>query len=324
MASLGDWKVPPAAQPKPQDYPIDLDRALSAVVSVTATVPPDAFTAQTLGTERSGHGVQIRDGVVLTIGYLVTEAQSVWLMTADGRAIEGHVLGYDQVTGFGLVQALGRLDLPCLDLGSSAAAGLGERVVVAGSGGRSRSVAARIVAKQEFAGYWEYVLDEAIFTAPAHPHWGGTALVDPAGRLIGIGSLQLQHMGPGGRPALINMMVPIDLLKPILDDLMTLGRPDRPARPWLGVFAAAAEDRVVLAGLAEGGPAVKAGLMVGDAILSVRGARVTNLAGFFRRVWALGHAGVDVPLTIERDGRPAELTIPSSDRTTFLKSPLLH
>jgi S1-C subfamily serine protease len=324
MATLGDWKVPPAAQPKPQDYPFDLDRTLSAVVSVTATIPPDAFTAQTLGTERSGHGVQIRDGIILTIGYLVTEAQSVWLMTGDGRAVEGHVLGYDQVTGFGLVQALGRLALPSLELGDSAATALGERVVVAGSGGRARSVAARIVAKQEFAGYWEYLLDEAIFTAPAHPHWGGTALIAPDGSLIGIGSLQLQHMGPGGRPALINMMVPIDLLKPILDDLMTLGRPNRPPRPWLGLFAAEAEDRVVVAGLAEGGPADKAGLRVGDAILAVRGARVANLAGLFRRVWALGHAGVEVPLAIERDGRTADLTVPSGDRNRFLKGPLLH
>jgi S1-C subfamily serine protease len=324
MAGLSDWKVPPGAQPKPQDYAYDLDRALSAVVSVTATVPADAFTAQTLGTERSGHGVQIRDGVVLTIGYLVTEAQSVWLMTGEGRAVQGHVLGYDQVTGFGLVQALGRLDLPSLEFGNSAAAGLGERVVVAGAGGRARSIAARIVAKQEFAGYWEYVLDEAIFTAPAHPHWGGTALIGPAGDLLGIGSLQLQHMGPGGRPALINMVVPIDLLKPILDDLMTLGRPNRPPRPWLGLFAAEAEDKVVVAGLADGGPAEKAGLKAGDAILAVRGTTVRNLAGLFRRVWALGDAGVDVPLTVERDGRTVEVSVASGDRAKFLKRPLLH
>jgi S1-C subfamily serine protease len=324
MAGLSDWKVPPAAQPKPQDYPYDLDRALSAVVSVTATVPADAFTAQTLGTERTGHGVQIRDGIVLTIGYLVTEAASVWLMTGDGRAVQGHVLGYDQVSGFGLVQALGRLDLPSLELGNSTAAALGERVVVAGAGGRARSVAARIVAKQEFAGYWEYVLDEAIFTAPAHPHWGGTALVGPAGDLLGVGSLQLQHTGPGGRPALINMVVPIDLLRPILDDLMTLGRPNRPPRPWLGLFAAEAGDKVVVASVADGGPADRAGVKAGDAILAVRGATVRNLAGFFRRVWALGHAGVDVPLTIGRDGHAVEVVVASGDRNRFLKGPLLH
>lgn len=324
MAGSSDWKVPPGVQPKPQDYPYDLERALSSVVGVSATVPPDAFTAQTLGTERAGSGVQIQDGIVVTIGYLVTEAQSVWLMTGDGRAVQGHVLGYDQATGFGLVQALGRLDLPTLALGDSKAAGLGERVVVAGSGGRARSVAARIVAKQEFAGYWEYVLDEAIFTAPAHPHWGGTAVIGPAGDLIGIGSLQLQHVGEGGRPGLLNMVVPIDLLKPILPDLLTLGRPNRPARPWLGLFATEADDKVMVVGLADGGPAERAGLKVGDAILAVRGSRLRNLAGFFRRVWALGHAGVEVPLTIERDGRSADIAVASGDRNGFLKAPLLH
>jgi S1-C subfamily serine protease len=324
MAGVSDWKVPPSAQPKPQDYPFDLDRALSAVVSLSATMPADAFTAQTLGTERAGHAVHIRDGIVLTIGYLVTEAQSVWLMTGDGRAVEGHVLGYDQVTGFGLVQALGRLELPTLPLGDSRAAELGGRVIVAGSGGRARSVAARIVAKQEFAGYWEYVLDEALFTAPAHPHWGGTAVIGPAGDLIGIGSLQLQHQAEGGRIALLNMVVPIDLLKPILDDLLTLGRPNRPARPWLGLFATEAEDKVVVVGLAEGGPAERAGLKIGDAVVAVRGSKVRNLAGFFRRVWALGHAGVEVPLSIERDGRNADLTVTSGDRNRFLKAPALH
>ena len=157
-------------------------------------VPSDAFTAETLGTERAGNGVLIRgDGLVLTIGYLITEAETVWISHSGGRAVPGHVLGYDQETGFGLVQALARLDLPALSLGSSKNAEIGERVVVGGAGGRQRAVAARIIAKQEFAGYWEYVLDEAIFTAPAHPNWGGTAVIGPAGDLIGVGSLQIQQ-----------------------------------------------------------------------------------------------------------------------------------
>jgi S1-C subfamily serine protease len=324
MAGAMDWKIPPAMQPKPQAYDFDLDQALSAVLGVAATIPADAFTAQTLGTERAGHGVLIRDGVVLTIGYLITEAQSVWLTTGDGRAVQGHVLGYDQVTGFGLVQALGRLDLPILPLGDSSKAPVGEEVVVAGVGGRHRAIAGRIVAKQEFAGYWEYVLDEAIFTAPAHPHWGGTGVIGPAGDLLGIGSLQLQHAGEQGRPALLNMVVPIDLLKPILDDLLTLGRPNRPPRPWLGLFAAEVDDHVVVVGLADGGPAEKSGLQIGDAVLAVKGSRVRNLAGFFRRVWALGHAGVEAPLTIGREGKAIELTVATGERAKFLKGPLLH
>jgi S1-C subfamily serine protease len=324
MAGLSDWKIPATVQPKPQNYDFDLDRALSSIVGVTATIPADAFTAQTLGTERAGHGVLIRDGAVLTIGYLITEAQSIWLTTGEGRAVQGHALGYDQATGFGLVQALGPLDLPVLALGDSGKAPLGQAVVVAGAGGRHRSIAARIVAKQEFAGYWEYVLDEAIFTSPAHPHWGGTGVIGPAGDLLGIGSLQLQHAGEQGRPAMLNMIVPIDLLKPILDDLMTLGRPNRPPRPWLGLFATEMEDRVVVVGLAEGGPAERSGLQIGDAVLAVRGSKVRNLAGFFRRLWALGNAGVEAPLTIEREGRAMELVAATGDRAKFLKGPLLH
>jgi S1-C subfamily serine protease len=325
MPSLGDWKIPPAAQPRVADYAFDLDRALSSVVSLSAHIPSDAFTAETLGTERAGHGVLIRDdGVVLTIGYLITEAQSVWLTTHDGRAVEGHVLGYDQATGFGLVQALGRLELPALPLGRSASTKVGDRVVAAGAGGRQRSVAAHIVAKQEFAGYWEYVLDEAIFTAPAHPHWGGTALIGPAGDLIGIGSLQVQHGTEGGRAASLNMVVPIDLLKPVLEDLVTLGRPNRPARPWLGVFAADVEDKIVIMGLAANGPAQRAGLRTGDLVLAVGGTRVSGLAAFFRRVWALGDAGVAVPLTLHREGDTFEVSVTSGDRNRFLKGPQLH
>src|SRR5262249_45546867 len=155
-------------QPRPADYGFDLEAAMSAVVGLRTVVPEDAFTAQTLGTERAGNGVVIRDsGLVLTIGYLITEAETIWLNPSVGHPVPGHALAYDQEPGFGLVQPLARLDLPALPIGHSGKAQIGDRVVVAAVGGRHRSVAARIVAKQEFAGYWEYVLDEAIFTAPA-------------------------------------------------------------------------------------------------------------------------------------------------------------
>ena len=181
MASVSDWKVPASVQPKPEDYSYDLEQALASVVGLRSVIPGDAFTADTLGTERGGNGVLIRaDGLVLTVGYLVTEAETIWLSLIDGRNVPGTVLGFDQTTGFGLVQALARLDLPALPIGDSNTAEVGQRVVLGGAGGRQRSVAARIVAKQEFAGYWEYVVDEAIFTAPSHPNWGGTALIGPA------------------------------------------------------------------------------------------------------------------------------------------------
>src|SRR6202023_1764177 len=316
MPSLSDWKVPASAQPKPEDYGYDLEQAFNSVVGLRAIIPGDAYTAETLGTERAGNGVFIRgNGLVLTIGYLITEAETIWLSLNDGRSVPGHVLGYDQETGFGLVQALAKLDMPGLEIGQSAAASIGERVVVAGAGGRQRSVAARIVAKQEFAGYWEYVLDEAIFTAPAHPNWGGTALIGPAGELLGIGSLQLQQAPERGKPGGdLNMIVPIDLVKPILDDMLKTGRANRPARPWLGLYATEIEDRIVVVGLAKGGPAQKAGLNTGDVVPSVAGVEVSDLAGLYRRIWSRGPAGAEIPLTVYRDGKTFEQKVVSADR----------
>ncbi|MDO8535272.1 MAG: S1C family serine protease [Xanthobacteraceae bacterium] len=325
MPSLTDWKVPPSVQPKPADYGYDLDRALSAVVGLRATIPADAFTAETLGTERAGNGVLIRkDGVVLTIGYLITEAETVWLHLGDGRVVPGHGLGYDQETGFGLVQALAKLDLPALAFDQSGSARVGEPVVVGGAGGRSRSVAAKIVARQEFAGYWEYVLDQAIFTAPAHPNWGGTALIGAGGDLLGIGSLQLEGAREGGRREPVNMIVPIDLLKPILDDMLTLGRRSGPPRPWLGIYATEIEDKIVIMGLAKRGPAERAGLQTGDVVLAAAGAEVDDLAGLFRKIWSLGDAGVEVSLKIWREGDSFEVRVNSGDRNKFLKGPRVH
>jgi S1-C subfamily serine protease len=324
MTFSGDWELPLSAQPKPADYGYDLDRALAAVVAVRTRAPEDAFTAQTLGTERAGHGVLIRpDGLVLTIGYLVTEAETIWLGFADGRTRPGHALAYDQQTGFGLVQVLDRGEFPVLALGNSTRTRLGDAVVVAGAGGRSRAVAAHIVAKQEFAGYWEYLVDEAIFTAPSHPNWGGTAVIGASGELVGVGSLQVEQASEG-RPVHFNMVVPIDLLKPILEDLLAHGRTSGPARPWLGLYATEVDQRVVVAGIAGAGPARRAGVETGDIVLSVAGEEISSLADMYRRIWALGSAGVDVPLLVYRHDRAVRITITSGDRATFLKTPHLH
>lgn len=324
MASLGEWRITPARQPKPEDYRYDLDEALASVVGIRAVVPDDAFTAETLGSERAGSGVAIRDGVVLTIGYLITEAEEIWMSLADGRTVPGHPLAYDQVTGFGLIQALGSLDVPVLPLGRSGSVAAGSPVVIGGAGGRRHSIASYIVGKQEFAGYWEYVLDEAIFAAPAHPFWGGTALIGPGGDLLGIGSLQVEQRTEAGEGAHLNMLVPIDLLHPILDDLLTTGRANRPPRPWLGLFSTEMEGKVFVVGLSTGAPAERAGLRPGDMIVSVAGNPVGDLAGFFRRVWALGPAGVEVPLTVQRENRSFEIRVTSGDREQFLKAPRMH
>ncbi len=322
--SWDEWEVPAQGQPRPEDWTFDIDRALSAVVAVTARVPEDAFTADTLGTERAGNGVLIRDdGLVATIGYLITEADEVWLTTVEGRVVPGHVVAVDQNTGFGLVQALGRLGVPALKLGDSTRVMPGERVLVGGAGGRTKSVSAKVLARQEFAGYWEYLIDDAFFTAPAHPHWGGTALIGPQGDLLGIGSLQLQHQTSTGKVAPMNMMVPIEFLEPILDQL--LAQVERAApRPWLGVFASEDGEKVIVVGLAGNGPAKRAGLREGDTVLAVDGHAVGGLSAFYRRLWSLGEAGVDVPLTLEREGDVFDVSIASGDRRRFLKAPRLH
>jgi S1-C subfamily serine protease len=310
-------------QPRAEDYSYDLERTLSSVVGLHSIVPPDAFTADTLGVERAGNGVLIDDGLVLTVGYLITEAETVWLHLGDGHVMQGHALGLDQETGFGLVQALGKIDLPALEIGFSKSADVGERVVVGGAGGRTRSLAGRIAARQEFAGYWEYVLDEAIFTYPAHPNWGGTALISGTGKLIGIGSLQLER-ARGGKNEHLNMVVPIDLLNPILDDLRKFGRVNRPVRPWLGLYSTEIEDKVVVVGIAPKGPAARAEIKTGDVVVAVNGDRISTLAGMYRKIWMLGQAGVEVPLTLYRDGVTFDVRVNSSDRAKFLKGPRLH
>ena len=325
MPRTMDWEIPSEFQPKPEDFAFDLDRALSSVLGLQATVPEDAFTASTLGTERAGSAVLIRqDGLVLTIGYLISEAESIWLTSSVGGAVPGHMLGYDQETGLGLVQALGRLNVPPLEIGAKIRVGAGDRVILAAEGGRRHAVAATVVARQEFAGYWEYLLDRAIFTAPAHPFWGGAALIGGDGTLVGIGSLHVQRADGRETRRDVNMVVPIDLLPPILDDILTFGRPNRPPRPWLGLYAAEVEDAVVIAGLSERGPASKTGLKPGDRILAVRDEPVASLAAFWRRVWASGPAGSEVVLQVVRDKETMKVRIPSADRSLLLKAPRLH
>ncbi|HZE11475.1 MAG TPA: S1C family serine protease [Burkholderiales bacterium] len=324
MSDLSNWAFPPEMQPKTDEARFDLEGALDSMVLLRAEVPEDAFTAGILGTERIGNGVVIReDGLVLTIGYLITEATTIWLNSNAGKAVAAHPLAYDQPSGFGLVQPLGKLGAPALARGTAASCRVGDEVVVAGHGGRRHALRAKLIAKREFAGYWEYVLDEALFTAPAHPHWSGAALISTAGRLVGLGSLMVQEE-LGGRTVQGNMMVPIDLLEPILEDLLKLGRAKRAARPWLGLYATEVKGHVVISGLAGGGPAERAGLQAGDIVIEVAGARVGGLADLFRKIWSLGAAGAEVPMTLVREGSVSRVRVPSIDRQELLKKPSLH
>jgi S1-C subfamily serine protease len=324
MMQDAEWHIPAKFQPDPDDYGFDLERALRAVVGLRANVPADAFTAATLGTERTGNGVVIReDGLVLTIGYLITEAESVWLITSDGRAVPGHPLAFDQISGFGLVQALGQLGLPALELGDSDALAVGQDAVVAAGGGRHHALEARVVGRQEFAGYWEYLLDNAIFTAPAHPFWSGSALIGKDGKLLGTGSLILQQ-GDGKRRMDMNMIVPVANLRPVLDELLTTGRVARPPRPWLGIYAMESEGGLVIGGVSDRGPAAQAGIRQGDRILALGDEEVSDLGSLWRRLWAAGPAGTSVLLRVGRDGDNLSVRVTSADRTSFLRAPRLH
>ena len=325
MAPARRRRVRHAVHPDPEIYRFDLRETLRGVVSLRTRIPDDALTAPVLGTERSGHGVVIdQQGLVLTIGYLVTEATSVWLVDDRGRSAEGHVVAYDQDTGFGLVQALQPTGWSAIELGQSAIVEPEQPVLVAGHGGLDSAITAQVVAKREFAGYWEYVLDEAIFTAPSHPNWGGAALISSDGKLLGIGSLLVQQVDDSGANSGINMMVPIDLLKPILEDLRQYGRPNRPPRPWLGWLVQEVDEHLVVAGVYDQCPAGRAGLRVGDVVLEVDDQPVSELANLFRRIWGLGEAGVEVRLTILRDSTTQQTVVQSVDRFSCLRSEPLH
>ncbi len=324
MSETQQWAFPEALQPKADETQFDLARALDAVVLVRADVPADGYTAATLGTQRGGYGAVIReDGLVLTIGYLINEASQIWLTTNRGGVVAGYRLAYDQATGFGLIQPLGRLDAPHLRRGLASDVKAGDSAFVIGHGGRAHALKTRIIEKREFAGSWEYLLDEALFTAPAHPQWGGAALLDAQGDLIGIGSLLVQQE-VNGEAVHVNMFVPVDLLTPILDAMLQTARSPHPPRPWLGMSTQESDGKLVVVRLSPGGPAQRAGVQVGDMVLGVGALRVRGLAELFRAIWRLGAAGVEVPLSLARAGEVLPIAVKSADRTDFLKKPNLH
>ena len=301
-----------------------LEQALSSVMHLHAHTPDDAYTVRALGTEREGHGILIDDnGLVLTIGYLIVEADQVRLTTNQGQIIEGNVIAYDYDSGFGLVRAFDTPDIPVMPLGSSADLEIGQKMVLGGSGGRKNSVATKIFSISEFVGSWEYKVKNAIFTFPAHPVWGGAALIDEQGRLTGVASLHVERIDEDGDMVAGNMTVPIDLLKPVMDDLTRLGRVNRPPRPWIGMLTAEAQEFLIVAELVEGGPAEQAGVETGDIILALNGHMVANLGDLYDRLWRLDppdtFGGSHANLTVYRDDETLEIDIKTANRYDFLK-----
>jgi S1-C subfamily serine protease len=298
--------------------------ASDAVVAITAHVPEDAMSAGLLGTERIGHGVRIRgDGLIATIGYVVHEAENVWIGSGN-TVVPGFVVGYDFDSGLALVKPTLPLDGPCMVLGRASALNVGDNVTVMSGGQRAQTIEARVVAKQEFAGRWEYVLDEAVFTAPPHGSWSGAALVDQNGRLCGLGSLVIQGFEAAGTVNDVNMFVPIELLVPIIDEICEHGRRLSPPRPWLGVLVHDDQSDLTVVGVYRNCPADKAGVRPGDVIIGIDDEPVAGLANMFRRVWSLGSAGVEVPLNVLRNTEKVELLVHSGDRAGFQRKGTLQ
>ena len=295
------------------------EEVLKAIVKIRAMIPEGARTAAILGTEREGHGILFDSrGYILTTGYLIIESESIEVTGPDGKKTKAAFTGYDQATGFGILQTEIPLDVEPLKLGQAAELKEGAPVLVAGHGGLESAIGARVVARREFTGYWEYLLENAIFTAPAYAKFAGAALIGPDGRLLGVGSLFTQLAVPGLGVLPCNVFIPIDLLRPILEDLISVGHPTKPARPWLGINAEEAHGRVFVTRITEGGPAEGAGLKTDDLILKVNGKPVEGLADLYRKVWAAGSAGVTVTLSILEGVEAKEVAIHTGDRNKFL------
>jgi S1-C subfamily serine protease len=296
-----------------------LEQLLSGVVHIKTFITPDGRTTENLGKEREGTGIVIdNNGLVLTIGYLMVEAISAEIATNDGHTVGANVVGYDNESGFGLLQTITPLKVRALQMGKASDIKVGDPVVVASYGGPGGMSPVHVVAKREFAGNWEYLLDEAIFTAPPHPAWSGAALIGHDGKLVGVGSLVVSDTSGKGDNQRGNMFVPIDRLSPILADLISDGRPAA-ARPWLGLNTDDVGGHLVVSRVTPGAPAEKAGLRKGDIILAVNGETLKNLPDFYRKVWSQGDAGTDIPLDILQNHQRRSLQVHSINRLDHLR-----
>jgi S1-C subfamily serine protease len=293
------------------------EEVLSAIVGVQAKIQADARSAATLGHNRQGSGTLIREGLVLTIGYLVVEAESIQVTNGEGRTVPATLAGYDHASGFGLLKLAAPLAGKPMPLGDAAALEERDQAIVANATANPSLV--HVVSRRLFTGNWEYLLDSAIFTSPPVMDWSGAALIGPRGELLGIGSLIVPDAGEPGTQSPGNMFVPVDLLKPILDDLVAGGKRKGPARPWLGVNAEHFMGRLYVARVSPGGPAERAGLKTGDIVLGVGGEPVATLADFYRKLWARGAAGAQVPLKVLQGMEIRDVTVRSIDRVEYFK-----
>jgi len=292
---------------------------LNAVVGVSAKIQANARSAESLGMQRRGTGVLVREGYVLTIGYLVIEAETIQVTAADGRTLPATLAGYDHASGFGLLKLVGPSPGKPLSLGDSKALAEREPAMVVTAAAREAPSLVYVVSRRPFSGNWEYLLDAAIFTYPPVMDWSGAPLIGAGGELLGIGSLIVPDAGAPGTQSPGNMFVPVDLLKPILDDLIAKGRRTGPARPWLGVNADEFRGRLFVGRVSPDGPAEHAGLKSGDIVLAVGDDEVSTLSDFYQRIWGRGAAGADVPLKVLQGVRVRDVTVRSIDRVDYFR-----
>ena len=316
-----DGQVPGDGDGPGGGMPPAVAAVLPAVVGLQAKIPPDRRSAQTLGAEREGHGIVIDDeGLIVTIGYLIMEADIITITDINGRRLPATIVGYDYESGFGLVRTIVPPRVKPMTFGDSDKLGLRVEAYVAGLGGESAALRIKVAGRREFAGYWEYLLDNAIFTVPAYELWGGSALIGMDGSLLGVGSLHVQDaLGPGAPQIAGNMFVPINRLKPIFAELLDQGQISSPPKPWLGVYTLEHMGQLVFGGIADGGPADRAGLRRGDILQALNGESLEDIADFYKRLWACGPAGVTVKLRLERDSDGFEVIVRSGDRGRYHK-----
>jgi S1-C subfamily serine protease len=298
----------------------DADRFFAAIVKVRARAVPNARSSATLGREREGTGVVIGDdGLIVTVGYLIVEADEVSLVDQQGRILPARVIAYDHATGLGLLRAVVPLAAPSLPLGESGKLADLDPVMIVNHAGPDDVTRAYVVSTRPFTGSWEYLLEQAIFTSPPTLNWSGAALVNKNLQLVGIGSLIVREASVGEATLPGNMFVPIDALKPILADLVRTGRRAGPARPWLGVATDEVQGRLLVSRVSPEGPGDQAGIKVGDIILGVGGEGVRTQSEFYRKVWGRGAAGTDIPLRVLQGVDVKELAIHSIDRVEYFR-----
>jgi len=317
LAPLSAFGDDPEAKP---EAALDADKFFSAILKVQTRALPDARSIATLGREREGTGVVIgADGLLLTIGYLVIEAEDVTIVDARGRKLPAAVVGYDHASGLALVRSIVPLEATPIKLGDPTRLAERDPVLIVNHGGRDEATLAYVVSRRPFAGNWEYLLDNAIYTSPPTLNWSGAALIGKDGSLLGVGSLILRDATEADPHLPGNMFVPVDLLEPILADLIQTGRRAGPARPWLGVSADEVQGRLLVTRVSPDGPADRAGLRSGDIILAVGGDAVHSQAEFYRKLWGRGAAGSVIPLKILQGNDVQEIGVRSIDRLDYFR-----